>query len=342
MTTEMLKTLPFDKSFARYDDTHCPGLAVMVIQDGVTQFKKGYGLSNLETKEKVDCDTNFRMASVSKQFTAMAVAILEERGKISRDDPISHYLAETPEYMKGIEVRHLVHHISGLPDYADALWSSNKSKPLISNHDVYGYYKNQEKLDFEVGERHEYSNGGYSLLALVIENAAGQPFQDFSRENIFIPAGMKNTAIIEYPSKIRKQAISYGEWPFFEDIDFNTGNALQGEDGVYTSLNDMEAWIHAIDNNTLVSASTTERIFSKVQTNNGETVEYGYGWGWGKYHSMDMIVHEGSWVGFNTVVAKLPERNTWFVGFSNTDAISSNSAVVAMADHYFGIDLEKS
>ncbi len=340
MTVEMKTSLPFDKKFEQYNDSHCPGLAVMVIQDGVTQFKKGYGLSNLETKERIDCDTNFRMASVSKQFTAMAVAILEERGKISREDPISHYLAETPEYMKGITVRHLIHHLSGLPDYGDALWSSDKSKPLISNHDVFDYYKNQNKLDFEVGERHEYSNGGYSLLALVIESAASQPFQDFSRENIFIPAGMENTAIIEYPSSIRNQAVSYGEWPFFENIDFNTANALHGEDGVYTSLNDMEAWIHAIENNTLVSASTTEKIFSKEKTNSGETVEYGYGWEWGKYYSMDLIVHGGSWVGFNTIIAKSQEENTWFVGFSNTDAISSNGAVIAMADHYFGKGLE--
>jgi len=338
MATESLNVLPFDKRFERYNDTHCPGLAVMVIQDGVTLFKKGYGLSNLETKERVDCCTNFRMASVSKQFTAMAVAILEEQGKISREDRISNYLEDTPVYMQEIEVRHLIHHLSGLPDYADALWSSDKSKPLISNHDVYEFYKNQKQLDFNVGERHEYSNGGYSLLALVVENAAGQAFQDFSREQIFIPAGMKNTAIVEYPSNIVNQAISYSEWPFFEDIDFNTGNALQGEDGVYTSLNDMEAWIQAIDNNTLVSASTTTKIFSKVQTNNGETVEYGYGWEWGKYNAMDMIAHGGSWVGFNTVIAKQPETNTWFVGFSNTDAISSHNAVLAMADHYLGKD----
>jgi len=341
MITKTNKTITFDARFSRYDDSHCPGLAVLVIQDGITKFKKGYGLSNLETNEKIDCDTNFRMASVSKQFTAMAVAILEERGKLFKDDHISQYLAQSPEYMNGIEVRHLVHHLSGLPDYADALWSSDRSKPLISNQDVYDYYKNQEKLDFVVGERHEYSNGGYSLLALVIEKAADQAFPEFCRENIFIPAGMTNTAIIEYPSNIRKQAISYSEWPFFEDIDFNTGNALQGEDGVYTSLNDMEAWIHAIDNNTLVSASTTKRIFSKVQTNGGETVEYGYGWGWGKYHDMDMIHHGGSWVGFNTLIAKSPEKNTWFVGFSNTQAISANSAVIAMADHYLGLGSKK-
>jgi len=329
---------PFHKRFSRYNETHCPGLAVMVIRNGVTRFKKGYGLSNLKTKEKIDCDTNFRMASVSKQFTAMAVAILEEREIITRDDLISQYLVDLPEYMNEIQVKHLVHHLSGLPDYGDALWSTDKSKPLISNHDVYDYYKKQKQLDFTVGEKYEYSNGGYSLLALVIENATGHAFQDFSKENIFLPAGMVNTAIIEYPSNITKQAISYDEWPFFDDIDFNTGNALQGEDGVYSSLNDIERWVYALDNNTLVSPQTTKRIFSPVYTNSGETVKYGYGWSLGKYKSRDIIVHGGSWVGFNTVIAKSVDTNTWFVAFSNTDAIDSDNAAFAMADYYFDVE----
>jgi len=341
MTTAQPDSLPFDKRFSRYDESDNPGLAVMVIQDGITRFKKGYGLGNLETKEKIDCDTNFRMASVSKQFTAMCVAILEERGKIAPDDLISQYLPDVPEYMGKIQVRHLVHHLAGLPDYADALWSSDKEKPLISNQDVYEHYKKQCKLDFEVGEKHEYSNGGYSLLALVVQGAADQSFPEFIKENIFIPAGMDNTAIIEYPSKIRKQAISYDEWPFFENIDFNTGNALQGEDGVYTSLNDMEGWIHALDNNTLVSAATMERIFATVETNSGETVKYGYGWERGKLYHLDMIVHSGSWVGFNTIIAKEPKTNTWLVAFSNTCAISSNSAAISLGLHYFNIDPDR-
>ncbi len=339
MTSTNSDTPPFDKKFARYNEADNPGLAVMAIRDGETIFKKGYGLCNLETKAKIDCDTNFRMASVSKQFTAMAVAIIEDQGKISRNDHISQYLSDVPEYMQKIQVWHLTHHLSGLPDYGDALWSSDKSKPLLSKEDVYNYYKKQHKLDFTAGERYEYSNGGYSLLALVIESAAAQSLIEFSRENIFLPAGMTNTAIIQYPSNIKNQAISYGEWPFFEDIDYNTGNALLGEDGVYTSLNDMESWIHAIDNNVLVNAATTERLFAPVKATNGDTVKYRYGWELAKYHSMDMIVHGGSWVGFNTITAKLPEKNIWLVGFSNTEAISSSDSVITMAKYYLSNDI---
>jgi len=336
MSLEQTERLPFDKKFAKIDHAGGPGLAIMVIQDGVTKIKKGYGLSNLESKEEINCATNFRMASVSKQFTAMGLAILEEQGKIDRDDFVSQYLEQVPEYMSKIKVLHLVHHLSGLPEYDDKLWSSDKSKPLLTNQDVFDYYKKQEKLDFEVGEKHEYSNGGYSLLALVIEKAADQAFRNFCREQLFIPAGMENTSIIEYPSNVKNQAVSYSEWPFFEDIDFNTGNALFGEDGVYTSLDDMEAWIRAIDNNTLVSASTTQRIFSPVKTNSGETIQYGYGWYMEKYRDeIDLVCHSGSWVGFNTFVAKEPKSNTWFVAFSNTEAIGSESAAFDMINFYF-------
>ena len=331
--------LPFDKRFARYNEPGGPGLAVMAIQDDATRFKKGYGLSNLVTKEPVDCDTNFRMASVSKQFTAMAVAILEEQGLLSRDDYIGVYLDDLPEYMQPIRVRHLVHHLSGLPDYADALWSTDKSKPLITHHDVYKYYQQQNQLDFAVGQQHEYSNGGYSLLALVVERAAGKSLRDFSQEQIFRPAGMNTTDIIQYPTQIHKQAISYGDWPFFEDIDFNTGNALHGEDGVYTSINDMEKWIRALDNHLLVDAATTEKIFAKVETNTGKPVDYGYGWQWEKYKGdIDLVGHTGSWVGFHTFIVKAPERKTWFVAFSNSTAIDAEDAVFHMADYYFNVD----
>jgi len=140
--------LPFDERFTKFDDANRAGLAVMVIDNGVIRFKKGYGLRNIETQEKVDCDTNFRMASVSKQFTAMCAAILEERKVISDEDPIGKFLPELPAYTKGIKIKHLIHHTSGLPNYARELWSSDKSKPMINNHDIYDWYKKQSRTTY--------------------------------------------------------------------------------------------------------------------------------------------------------------------------------------------------
>jgi len=319
MVTGNTGTPTYDALFTRFDEQNRTGLAVLAIENGVTLFKKGYGLRNLETKAKIDCDTNFRMASVSKQFTAMCVAILEERSKLSIDDGIDQYLADVPDYMKGITIRHLVHHLSGLPDYSHKLCSVDKSKPLITNHDIYDYYKNRkrQKLDSEPGKKYDYSNGGYSLLALVIESAAKVPFPEFMQRAIFEPANMPNSAIITYPSTIKNQAVSYSDWPYFNDIDYNTGNALWGEDGVYTSINDMQGWIHALETHQLVSPEMSKKIFSPTRSNSGKKVEYGYGWGFEKLYKHKVILHGGCWVGFNTIIATVPKRKLWLVAFSN-------------------------
>jgi len=338
MTGENRDSPPFDKKFARYNEAKRAGLAVMAIENGKTRFKKGYGLRNLESEELVDSETNFRMASVSKQFTAMAVAILEDRLQINCEDSIARYLTDIPDYMTSIKVKHLVHHLSGLPEYADALWSSDKTKPLISNQDVFDYYKTRKKLKFKPGDKHEYSNGGYSLLALIIENAAGEFYPDFMWKNIFKPANMNNTSIITYPSTIRNQAISYSDWPFFEDIDYNTGNALHGEDGVYTSLSDMECWIRALDTHLLTSEDMAQKIFSTTHKNNGKKVKYGYGWGFEKIYKHKTILHSGSWVGFNTIIVNVPVKALWLVAFSNSTAISSSSAMIEMYKHYLHIE----
>jgi len=328
----------FDKDFSKFDIENRAGLAVMAIEKGVAKFKKGYGLRNLETNENVDCYTNFRMASVSKQFTAMCIAILEEKQKLSVEDEIDQYLSGLPKYMSEIRVSHLVHHLSGLPDYSDALWNSDKNKPLISNQDVFDYYKSQKKLKFKPGEKYKYSNGGYSLLSMIVENVAGEYFPDFIDRNIFKPSNMKNTAVITYPSMIKNQAVSYSDWPFFEDIDYNTGNALHGEDGVYTSLNDMQGWIEAIETNRLVSPTVTEKLFAPARTNSGKKVKYGYGWEFDKFHKHRIIGHDGVWVGFNTIVVNVPARKLWLVAFSNSTAISSFDAMEKMFKYYLAID----
>ena len=339
MTQAPPTPLPFDERFTAYDKAGSVGLAVMVLKEGVTVFKKGFGLRNLETKEKIRVDTNFDLASASKQFTAMCVAILEERGEMSSDDFLSQYFSDLPSYMAQIKVRHLIHHMSGLPEYDNALWSNDKSKPYLSNHDVYDYYKQQEKLDFTPGEKFAYSNGGYSLLALLVGVAANQPFPEFIEKNIFNPVGMKNTTIFENPTTIKNCAKSYSHWPFFEDVDFNTGNTLYGEGGVRSSLNDLEAWIHALENHALISAAMTQKVFSKTMNNKGEVVEYGYGWCIEEVYKHNMIIHGGSWVGFNLVIAHVPDRELWFVVLCNSQAVSSDDALESLFKHYLDITI---
>ncbi len=339
MTIKVSDTPPFDEKFSRYDEANAAGLAVMVIQDGETVFQKGYGLRNIERQEQVDCHTNFRMGSITKHFTAMCIAILEERGEISDDDAIKMYFTDLPDYTHDIKVRHLVHHLSGLPNYEGEINSTDTSKPYRSNEDVYNFYKTQNKLKFQPGDEHNYSNGGYNLLASLVEKATHQSFPDFVKENIFKPANMQNSAVVQFPLNIKNRATSYSAWPFFEDIDFNTGNFIYGAGGVYSSLTDMAAWVHALDNNMIISPSMTQKIFSPTKDNHGKEVRYGYGWVLLDWHSHKMVMHNGAWLGFNTILANFPDKNIWIAAFSNSKAISSESAFIDMAKYYLDIDV---
>ena len=134
------------------------------------------------------------------------------------------------------------------------------------------YYKNSKALEFKAGNRFKYSNGGYNLLATLIEKITKQTFSDFLMENIFKPLNMLNTKAVSYPLEISNRSVSYSEWPFFKDVDFNTCNALHGEDGIYCSINDTEKWIDALEKNLLVNEETTTKLFSSGFTNDGEKI----------------------------------------------------------------------
>lgn len=328
---------PFDKKFSSYDKAGSVGLAVMVLKDGKNVFKKGYGLRNIETKEKIQADTNFDLASVSKQFTAMCLAILEEQGKVSSDDYLNQYFQALPDYMSQIKVCHLVHHLSGMPKYDNKLWSTDNGKPYVSNQDVYDYYKKLEKLDSTPGEKYAYSNGGYSLLALLIGIVADQPFPIFIENNIFKPAGMNDTVIFKDLSTIKNAATSYSAWPFFENTGFNTGNTIYGEGAMHSSLNDMESWIHALENDTLISTEMKNKLFSTTKANDGSEVKYGYGWEIEEVFKHKMILHDGCWNGFTSVIANVPNNNMWFVVLANSEAVSAWDAFEELLKYYLDI-----
>lgn len=327
--------LDFEKKFKYFNLGDNPGLAVMAIKNEHIIFKSGYGLRNLETKERITPDTNFRMASVSKQFTAMAIAILQEQEEISYEDRLTKYFPDFPNYGKDITVKHLIHHMSGLPDYQMDLCSSDIDAVPITNLDVYSYLKKKTKLIFKPGNRFEYSNTGYNLLGTLIEKISGLTFKEFVEKHIFFPAKMIDSKVICFPeNKIKNRALGYSEWPFFELNDYNSGNYLYGEDGIYTSLEDMAEWIMSIESNLFVSNNMKKIIFTGSKTNQGDAVEYGYGWELEDYYNHRMFFHGGGWVGFNTWVANFPDQRLWLVAFANSPAISSYKAIEAMAKHY--------
>lgn len=323
----------------KYSDAVNPGIALLVIENSKISFESTYGFAYLENKIKIDSKSNFRMASISKQFTGMALAILEESAKLDQNKYITEYLSNLPKYCDQIQVRHLVHHMSGLPDYYVALCSTDKKIPLTHD-DVCDFLKSKTSLDFTPGSKFEYSNTGYNLLGKLIENVSGITYKNFIENNIFKKAGMKNSTIISSSeSKIKNKVIGYSEWPMFDLNDYNTGNYLLGEDGVYSSLTDMYNWIMAIENNLLVSQETQNRIFSTVKTNDGSKVNYGYGWFIEDYHGHKMYMHSGSWVGFNTMIVYYPDDKLWFIGLANSNGISSWKTLSPLINTYLGLNI---
>ena len=322
-----MNTFLFDRKFESYNLHEKVGLAVLVIRNGKTIFKKGYGLRNLETKEPVTTATNFRLASVSKQFTAMCIAILEEQGKLLITDSITRYFTDFPPCMIPVTIADLLYHTSGLPECYDDLCGTNRDKPMAFNIDVYNFYKNIQQLDFESGHHFEYSNGGYNLLATIIEKVSGQTFTRFLDDRIFTPLGMRNSRTYSPPFAIPHQAISYSNWPFFENIDFDRGNTLLGEGGIYSSIDDLEKWIYALESHSLISPLMMEKIFTPGTTRSGKEVDYGYGWEFDTYEYYKHTYHTGGWVGFNTVIANFPEKQLWIVCLANSPAINTWTAM---------------
>ena len=318
----------FEKKFSLYESG--PGIAVAVIKNGKVLYKKGFGLRDTKTKESIETDTNFRLASVSKQFVALAVALLEEKNLVSREDNLKKYFPEFGNWSKKIKVKHLIHHLSDLPDYM-SLCSDQITAKKVENSDVIEFLAKTKKMEINPGKKYRYSNTGYVVLASLVERVSGKSFSQYMAEHVFEPAKMTHSSVVGLPfPSIRKKALSYSEWPYLDLVDYNSCNFIYGDGGIYSSIDDMIAWTIFLDNN----PSLTKKLFKKGKTDSGKEINYGYGWGEDKYKDFKTIEHSGGWVGFRTYIAKIPEKDLWFVMLSNYKGTKGWSTIKMMADFY--------
>jgi len=289
-----------------------PGVAVLVVRDGYPLIMEGYGLAGVANRQAITSCTRFELASVSKTFTATAVLILQERRQLSIEDDIRKFIPELPRYPSGpIRIRDLLHHVSGLTDYLelddvpkknDGYWVNSDYLPSLA----------EEELDFPTGEKYEYNNTNYMLLALIVERAAKRPFADFMRESVFIPSGMKNTFVYSSPASIRvnsnpscNDAIGYeaqsGKWVArwgFPPNHRQVEHLEVGDGAVWSSLEEMARWEAALRTSALIKPETMKLALTGSKQNKN------YGLGWELYHNDDGSLygfgHDGNWQGFNT------------------------------------------
>ncbi|WP_245877993.1 serine hydrolase domain-containing protein [Spirosoma fluviale] len=292
-----------------------PGAALLVLVNGKTIYKNGYGLANTETKARITPETNFRMASVSKQFTAMCILLLEKEGKLSLKDPSTHFCPDfNPTVGQKVRIRHLLTHTSGIFDYESVMNPQQREQLLDA--DVLTLIKNRDSLYFEPGTQFRYSNSAYCLLALIVERVSGQSFASFVRQRIFQPLHMNQSTVYEAGKPINKRAMGYRkEGSQFVFSDQSVTSATKGDGGVYTSLIDYQKWSDALSTNKLLDLKVALARTGKAISQTGDSF-YGAGWFY-QQPEKSILFHSGSTCGFNNYVVSIPSERFLMVCFSN-------------------------
>lgn len=321
-----------------------PGAAVLVLKDGKAVFQKGYGIKDLRTREPIDANTNFRLASVTKQFTAIAIMLLVHDGKLRYDEPLTDVFPSFPAYGKKITIRTLLNHTSGLLDYEDLMEHHNFSVPpgrffQINDDQVLELLGEQNNTKFQPGSRWDYSNSGYVVLGLVVKKVSGEAFGDFLRDRIFLPLGMSNTLLYEKgKNEVGHRAYGYteknGRWI---ETDQSATSATQGDGGVYSSVADLAKWDQALGSHGVLSEAEMATALTPVNVPGVEepdrtSAAYGFGWFLNPYKGHQRMWHYGETVGFRTAIERFPSENLTIIVLANRAELDSNALALRLAD----------
>jgi CubicO group peptidase (beta-lactamase class C family) len=306
-----------DPLFSQYSQSTAPGASLSVIKNGKVFYSKAYGMANLEEHAPAITGTNYRLASVTKQFTAMAVMILVDRGKFSLDSRLADVLPGAPTYLHEVKIRHLLNHTSGIVDYEDLIPESQTVQVL--DKDVLSLLRSIDSVYFPPGAKFKYSNSGYSLLALVVESVSGQSFAEFLKKNIFAPLGMNHTLAYQQGlSTVDNRAYGYSRTDTgFVRTDQSVTSAVLGDGGIYSSVDDLFKWDQALYTDALVHPSLFEEALTPARLNDGSRTTYGFGWYVEPHRNTTRYLHEGSTRGFRNAILRMPDQQLTIIILTN-------------------------
>ncbi|MBT6037557.1 MAG: beta-lactamase family protein [Kordiimonadaceae bacterium] len=324
------KLAEVDQIFTAYDSAALPGAAVMIIENGEVILQKGYGMAHFATNSPVTAKSNFRLASATKQFTAMSILQLVEKGELSLDTSLTDIFETFPDYGKTITIEHLLQHTSGIADYGPM--GSMDVVRQFKDKDVLDFTIGLESADFPVGEKHEYSNTAYVVLTQVLEKITSQTFRDYLKENIFDPVGMENTLAFENGiNEVSNRVYGYSiEEEGILETDQNKWSALLGDGGIYSNLEDLYKWDQVLYTDKLLGQKYMDMSFTNHKINDGSLMDYGYGWRIETYKGMDILYHTGSSIGFRNILYRIPSKNFSAVILTNRDAGGEFSTLVSV------------
>lgn len=295
-----------------------PGAALIVIKDGKLIIEEGYGLADLKTNTPITSATNFRLASVSKQFTALGILILAERRRLFLNDTLDDFFSDIPKSIRKVTIRQLLTHTSGIWDYESLI--PKEQQIQISDQDVLQLIRQKDSVYFIPGSQFRYSNTGYCLLALVVEKVSGDTFNQFTKDHIFTPLEMSRTSEFQEDAEIPYRAYGYHldkeEWHF---ADKGITSSTLGDGGVYCSLTDYKKWDEALSGSQLFFSGILKNIFTP-HVNIRDGVAYGLGWFVAKEtDGTPCMFHSGESTGFHNIVYRNPTKGLLIVIFTNRD-----------------------
>lgn len=303
-----------------------PGASVLVLRDGKPIVRRSYGLANLEDHIPATPATNYRLASMTKQFTAASILLLAEAGKLRLDESIRTWLPTLPPAAQAVTIRHLLTHTGGLIDYEDFVADA---APQVHDADVLRILEKQDRTYFAPGTSYRYSNTGYALLALIVEKASAQRFATFLREHMFEPLGMKDTvAFEEGVSTVATRAFGYSqngsEW---RRTDQSSTSAVLGDGGIYSSIDDLAKWDAALYDERLLHKASLAQAFAPATRTDNPSVAYGFGW----RITGETLWHSGETLGFRNVIVRYPQRHMTVIVLTNRNEPEPYRTALAIA-----------
>ncbi|NPV83643.1 MAG: beta-lactamase family protein [Candidatus Aminicenantes bacterium] len=322
-----------------------PGLALALVQDGRVLFRAGRGVADIRSGRPIDTGTNFRLASLTKQFTATAIMLLVREGKLDYETHLTDIFPDFPEYGKEITIRHLLTHTSGLPDYENLMPEAKPNLPVedqqINDYQVLELLKGEKQGKFRPGTNWDYSNSGYVVLGLIVEKVSGMAFGIFLSEKIFKPLGMKATVLYEKGiSEVENRAFGHvpkdGNWIV---RDQSLTSATRGDGCIYSSVDDLILWDKAWKEGTLLSREEMALALTPVEVPQKGPVDpysqpaaYGFGWFLNPWKGYQRAWHYGETAGFRTAIHRFLETGLTVIVLCNREDIEASGLALRLGD----------
>lgn len=299
-----------------------PGAVFLAAKNGEILYKKAFGLANISLDVPMKTEYIFEIGSITKQFTAIAILMLVEQGKLSLQDYITKYLTDYPTDGHNITIHHLLTHTSGIKNYTSIKKLNDIRKDDLTPTALIDFFKN-EPMDFAPGEKFKYNNSGYIILGHIIETISGQSYASFIEEHIFKKLKMCSSSYAVRRKITKNRITGYTStdkgykkpWYFSYSLAFAAGSLT-------STVDDMLKWQNALDKNILVKNSILNKAFKNYTTNNGESINYGYGWNIKTLNGTKSRRHGGSIFGFKSMSVYLPKEDIYVIGLTNCDCNS--------------------